>query len=91
LRAAPSSPGATERSGIGSRPTNTRPITISAKPAIFSWVVCVTTPAIAAAPAPSTTNPKLKPAMNGRLESTTRRAAPRSPSRSTSIAETAER
>jgi len=47
--------------------------------------------AIAAAPAPSTTNTALKPAMKGRLALTILRPAPRSPRRSTSTAETADR
>ena len=70
---------------------NASPMTISAKPAISFCVVFATTPAIAAAAAPSATKTIVKPAMKGRLAATTRRPAPRSPSRVTSIAETAER
>jgi len=47
--------------------------------------------AIAAAPAPRMTNTTVNPAMNGMLAATTRRPEPRSPSRSTSTAETADR
>ena len=46
------------------------------KPAICVWVVSATTLAIAAAPAPSTTKTTVKPAMNGMLAITIRRAAP---------------
>ena len=90
-RARWSRPGATARSGHGSSPMNASPITTSAKPAICVWVVLATTLAIAAAPAPSATKTTVKPAMNGMLAATTRRPAPRSPSRSTSTAETADR
>ena len=90
-RAICSSPGAIARSGHGSRPTNASPSTISTKPAISVCVVFATELAIAAAPAPSTTNTTVKPAMNGTLASTTRRAEPRSPRRVTSTADTAER
>ena len=40
---------------------------------------------------PSATKTAVKPSTNGMLASTTRRADPRSPSRSASTAETAER
>ena len=43
------------------------------------------------APTPSATKTAVKPSTNGMLASTTRRAEPRSPSRSASTAETAER
>ena len=46
---------------------------------------------IAAAPAPSRTKTTVKPRMNGRLASATRRPAPRSPRRPASTADTAER
>src|SRR5207253_7829545 len=46
---------------------------------------------IAAAPAPSTTKTTVKPRMNGRLATTTRRVLARSPSRPVSTLERAER
>ena len=42
-------------------------------------------------PAPSTTKTTVKPKMNGRLETTTRRTVPRSPSRPASTLESAAR
>src|SRR4051794_14365977 len=90
-RARCSSPGATALSGIGIRPMKASPITTSAKPAICVWLDLGTTLAIEAAAAPSATKTSVKPMMNGMLAITTRLPAPRSPSRSTSTEETAER
>src|SRR3954449_2603291 len=84
-------PGAIVRSGHGRSPMNARPITISTKPAILTCVCLSTVPPIAAAPAPSSTNTVVKPRMNGMLAMTIRRLNPRSPSRSTSTAEIADR
>ncbi len=70
---------------------NASPTTTRTKPAISFCASPETTPPIAAAPAPSTTKTTVKPATNGRLEVTTRRATPRSPSRFASTLERAER
>ena len=92
VRRAPSSrPGAAIRVGVGSSPMNASPSTTSTKPAIASRVSESTTPPRAAAPAPISTKITLKPAMNGTLESATRRAMPRSPRCVASTADTAER
>ncbi len=48
-------------------------------------------PPTSAAPTPSRTKKAVNPSTNGMLDTTTRRAVPRSPSRSASTAETAER
>ena len=77
--------------GPGQQPDEPDPITTSAKPAISVCVSLATTLAIAAAPAPRMTKTTVKPAMNGRLAATILLPTPRSPKRSTSIAETAER
>ena len=72
---------------------NASPKTIRMKPATCSsrnWLRVNESP-IAAAPAPSKTKNVTSPATNGRLETTTRRAAPGSPSRSASTDDTAER
>ena len=72
---------------------NTSPKTIRMKPAICSsrnWLRVIESPT-AAAPAPSRTKTATSPATNGRLATTTRRAAPGSPSRSASTDDTAER
>ena len=90
-RACCSRPGATVRSGQGSKPMNASPITISTKPAILTCVCLSTVPPIAAAPAPSSTKTVVKPRMKGMLAITIRRLTPRSPSRSTSTAEIADR
>ena len=85
-RAPWTSPAPTSRSGHGSRPMNTSPKTIRTKPAICSsrnWFRGIERPT-AAAPAPSRTKTAMRPATNGRLARTTRRAAPGSPSRSAS-------
>ncbi len=68
-----------------------RPSTTSTKPAISRCCRAETALPIAAAPAPSTTKTTVKPRMNGMLAETTLRVALRSPSRSTSTAETAAR
>ena len=91
VRARETSPGASARSGIGSSPTNARPITTRMNPAIVSWVFLSTVLAIAAAPAPRITNTIVNPMMNGMLEITIRRLVPGWPSRSTSTPETAAR
>ena len=90
-RARVSAPGASMRSGHGSRPMKASPSTTSTKPAIFVRVSRSTQPPSAAAPAPSTTKTTVKPSANGTLAATTRRAIPRSPSRSTSTAVIADR
>src|SRR2546430_15521029 len=67
--APPTRPGATRRSGNGSRPTNASPKTTTTKPATactrveFSETALPTRPA----PAPSATKSTVKPATNGRL------------------------
>ena len=61
------------------------------EPGDLVWVVLSTVLAIAAAPAPRITNTIVNPMMNGMLAITIRRLVPRSPSRSTSTAETAAR
>ena len=78
-------------SGHGSSPMNASPITTRTNPAIFTCVCLSTVPPIAAAPAPSRTNTVVKPRINGMLATTIRRLTPRSPRRSTSTAEIAER
>ena len=60
-------------------------------PAISCCDFHESTSPIAPAPAPSATKTRVKPAKNGRLAVTTRRAVPRSPSLPGSTAETAER
>ena len=92
-RASWTRPAPSSRCGHGSRPMNAKPKTIRTKPAICSirnWF-CVNESPIAAAPAPSRTKTVTSPATNGRLERTTRRDEPGSPSRSASTDETAER
>jgi hypothetical protein len=76
---------------MGKRPTNARPSTTSTNPAISVCALPDTVLPIAAAPAPSTTKTTVKPRMNGRLATTTRRALPRSPRRPVSTLEIAER
>ena len=69
------------------------PKTIRMKPATCSsriWFSVKESPT-AAAPAPSSTKNATSPATKGRLERTTLREAPGSPSRSASIDETADR
>ena len=91
-RARCSRPGRDARCrGSGSRPTNASPITTSAKPAICVWLVFGDDARDRGGAAPSATKTIVKPTMNGMLATTTRLPAPRSPSRSTSTAETAER
>ena len=90
-RARPSIPAPTIRSGQGSSPANASPSTTSTKPATSVCCCLSSTPPIAAAAAPSSTKTTVKPKANGMLATTTRRATPRSPSRSTSTAETADR
>src|SRR5829696_5086646 len=93
LRAPCTRPAPTSRSGHGSSPMNTSPNTIRTKPAICSsrnWFRVIERPT-AAAPAPRSTNTATRPATNGTLATTTRRAAPGSPSRSASTDEIAER
>src|SRR5204862_3792906 len=93
LRASPTRPGATSRSGNGSSPMKASPKTTTMKPATactrveFSETESPTRPA----PAPSATNSAVNPATNGRLPINTRRVVPGSPSRPASTAETAER
>ena len=83
--------GATARSGHGRSPMNASPSTTSTNPAILSWVSLSTALPTAAAPAPRTTKTIVKPRMNGTLASAIRRPTPRSPSRSISTAEIADR
>ena len=86
-------PAPTSRSGQGRSPMKTSPNTIRTKPATCSsrnWLRVIESPT-AAAPAPSRTKTETSPATKGRLETTTRRAAPGSPRRSASTDETAER
>jgi len=90
-RACCRSPGATARSGHGRSRRNASPITTSTNPAIFSCVGLSTVLPTAAAPAPSRTKITVKPRMNGRLATTMRLPTPRSPRRSTSTAEIADR
>src|SRR5437667_9151169 len=91
--APPTRPGATRRSGNGSRPTTASPKTTTTKPATacthveFSETALPTRPA----PAPSATKSTVKPATNGRLARETRLVVPASPSRPASTAETADR
>ena len=71
----------------------TKPKTIRMKPATCSsrnWLRTNESPT-AAAPAPSSTKTLTRPATKGRLETTTRRDAPGSPSRSASTEDTADR
>ena len=75
-RAPVSSPGATMRSGTGTKPRNARPSTTRTKPATSVCVWAATEPPTAAAPAPRTTKTTVKPRMNGRLAMRTRRADP---------------
>jgi hypothetical protein len=91
LRAPTSSPGATTRSGTGSRPTNASPITTRTNPAMSACAFGVTTFEIAAAPAPTATKTSVKPRMNGTLAIAMRRADPARPSSSGSTPDTAER
>ncbi len=91
LRARPRTPGATIRSGHGISPANARPSTTSTNPATSVWRSLSSTPPTAAAAAPSTTKTTVNPSAKGTLATTMRRATPRSPRRSTSTAETAER
>src|SRR3954452_1827819 len=90
-RARPRAPGASIRSGQGSKPANASPRTTSTNPAIFVRVSWSSHPPSAAAPAPRTTKTTVKPSANGTLAATTRRAEPRSPRRSTSTDEIADR
>src|SRR5437868_9496084 len=90
-RAPTSSPGATTRSGIGSRPTNARPRTTSTKPATSVCAPAETVFPIAAAPAPRTTKTTVNPSTNGMLATSTRRVVPVSPSRPGSTLESADR
>ena len=90
-RARVRAPGASMRSGQGSRPMKASPNTTSTKPAIFVRVSRSTQPPSAAPAAPSTTKTTVKPSANGTLAAITRRAVPRSPSRSTSTAVIADR
>ena len=90
-RARVSAPGASMRSGQGSSPMKASPSTTSTKPAIFVRVSWSTQPPSAAAPAPRTTKTTVKPSAKGTLAAITRRAIPRSPSRSTSTAVIADR
>ncbi len=90
-RAPVSSPGASILSVQGSTPMNVSPMTTSTKPASSAWLSAGSTLPIAAAPAPRSTKTTVNPAMKGRLANATRRAAPGCPSRSASIAETADR
>ena len=72
---------------------NASPKTTSTKPATRSsrnWSPS-TRPPTSAAPTPRSTKNAVKPATNGMLAATTRRAVPGSPSRSASTAEIAER
>ena len=61
------------------------------KPASCVRAVAERTLPTAAAPAPRTTKTTVKPRMNGRLETTTRRAVPRCPSWPASTLESAAR
>ena len=93
LRAPCTSPAPTSRSGHGSRPMKANPKTTRTKPATRwsrNWLLRNPAP-MSWAPMPSATKTAVKPSTNGMLASTTRRADPRSPSRSASTAETAER
>src|SRR5262245_31294271 len=90
-RAPVSRPGATIRSGHGSRRTKLSPSTTRTKPASSLCERGESTPTTAAAPAPIATKTIVKPRMNGRLATTTRRATPGSPSRAASTFETADR
>ena len=85
------SPGATARSGHGRTPRNARPSTTRTKPAILTCDRLSTVLPTAAAAAPRRTNTAVKPITNGTLATTMRLETPRSPRRSTSTAETAER
>src|SRR5215469_14995874 len=93
LRAPPTNPGATSRSGNGSRPMKASPNKTTTNPATactrveFSETELPTSPA----PAPSATKRAVNPATNGRLPIKTRRVVPGSPSRPASTAETADR
>ena len=89
--ARPIAPGASIRSGHGSSPARARPRTTRTKPAILTLASGSTQPPRAAAPAPSTTNTTVNPIAKGTLADTIRLATPRSPSRSTSTDEIAER
>ena len=70
---------------------NVSPMTTRISPASSSWRSDGRMPPIAAAAIPRTTKTTVKPRMNGRLARATRRAAPGVPSRSASIADTADR
>src|SRR5687768_11025495 len=83
----------TSRSGHGSRPMKARPNTTRTKPAMRSsrnWSPRIRPPT-SAAPTPSSTKNAVNPSTNGTLPVITRLAVPRSPSRSASTAETADR
>jgi hypothetical protein len=90
-RARSRTPPPTIRCGSGSSPMKPSPKTTRTKPATASWLRGPITSAIAAAAAPSATKTTVKPARNGRLATTTRRAVPGWPSREASTADTAER